>query len=240
MADENKMFGNNDSSSNNQNVSPEEAMKLLVGDNAKYKSVEEMAVGMLHAQSHITTIEQENADLRDSTTKAASLKEVLEAIKGENVGTTTTSDDDPVPADKQTTGSTTVDVATQVEELLNKRAAADSASANFDRVQNVLKDKLGDRAGEVYSSVGKSLGVNLDDLSKSSPDAVIALVAGTPASSAETYTPPGTRSVDSSSSGEMTYKRIQQLFKEGKIAKSEKFKIENEQLSKLGKEKFWS
>jgi hypothetical protein len=241
MANENAMFGNENTSSVDTNVTPEEAMKLLVGEDAKYKTVEDMAAAMIHSQSHITKLEQENADLRDSSTKATSLADVLAAIKGTADDTNTDADDDHASADKQKAGSTELDISAKVEELLNQRAAQDTAAANFSRVKKTLAQKLGDRASDVYTSVGASLGVNLDDLSKQSPDAVIALVTGTPSQKQSPSTPSSTVNIGNESpSGELTYKNIQALYKEGKIKRHEKFKIENEQLSKLGREKFWS
>jgi len=52
----NILFSDNNSDSNNQTeLTGEQALQLLVGESAKYSSVEDMAKAMVHSQNHITT-----------------------------------------------------------------------------------------------------------------------------------------------------------------------------------------
>jgi len=56
----NTLFSNNENdNSNDQNeLTGEDSLKLLVGDGKKYATVEDLAKGMVHGQNHITTLEQ--------------------------------------------------------------------------------------------------------------------------------------------------------------------------------------
>lgn len=236
----NNLFSNNESDSNNQDeLSGEDSLKLLVGEGKKYATVEDMAKGMVHGQNHITTLEQEATTFKDAQQKQTSIDDILAAIKaGDN--SNQQPDDNQNLADPQSNDSSQpVDITQQIKEALDSRAFTDQATANVQKVTDSLRKSLGARANEVYSRVGGDLGVDLDELAKTAPDAVIRLCAGQPQqamqhnnlpASTQINHPNNTNRVD----GEVNYKGIQELFAKGGMSREKKFELEMTQALKLG------
>lgn len=236
----NKLFGDNSDNNSNENVSGEDALKLLVGEGAKYKTVEDLARAALHGQSHISKIEQENVALRDSQLKASSIDEILAAIKGG--GSQQQSDDNLQQDDNPAKGSDPVDMKATIEQMLNQRESQSTAAKNAEAVRVALAKALGDQAGSIYSKIGSSLGVDLDKLSQESPQAVINLVLQQRPANQDNTLPHGSirGQEPTTTSGDLNYEAIQLLHKAGKLPRHEKFRLENEQLSKLGSARFWA
>ena len=63
-------------------VSGADALAELVGEGKKYATVEDLAKGNLNAQQHIGTLEHETASLREQSSSAKSIEDVLKAIQG--------------------------------------------------------------------------------------------------------------------------------------------------------------
>ena len=237
MAD-NSLFSNKEDDSNNQNeLSGEDSLKLLVGEGKKYATVEDMAKGMVHGQTHITKLESEATTLREDAQKQTSIDEILAAInadKGSNQHSEQQQQEDQ-PAAKPDT----VDIATQIKTALAEQAQTTSAEANVQQVTSSLSKSLGARANEVYSRVGKELGVNLDELSKTSPEAVIRLCTGQ-----QTVITSNTGDLAQSQhnhvltqqtlTSELTYQGIQELNAKGGLSREQKFTLEMENALALG------
>lgn len=241
MGNENSLFSNNNADSNNQDVTGEDALKLLVGESGKYKTVEDLAKAALHGQSHISDIEKENATLRDAATKQSSIDDILNAIKGQ--GDNQQQDDNQNQNDNSGDGSNEVDVKQTVIDIMAQQSNATAANNNKKAVQDKLSEELGDNAGKLYSKTGDELGVDLDKLSEQSPQAVINLVLQRrPQRNADNTLQSSTvrHGQQKFDSGELTHAKIQEMYKEGKIRRDEKFKLEHAQLTKLGRDKFWS
>ena len=233
----NRLFGDNNSDSNNQELSGEDALNMLVGEEGKYSSVEELAKAMVHSQNHIAKLEQENADQRSAQDKQTSLQEILDAIKTGN-SNNHSQDDNLNQNDHSVQGSSeSEDITTTVERLLNEREQQKSAASNMASVKAALQEALGDRAGEVYSRVGKSLGVDLDKLSETSPQAAIALVTGQQVTSnMQSSLPTGTvrNNTPERMTDALTRSQIDELYKKGGLSREEKFKLQNANAAKLG------
>lgn len=231
----NRLFSDNEDTSNNQNeLSGEDSLKLLVGDGCKYATVEDMAKGMVHSQNHITTLEQEATSFKDAQTKQTSIDDILAAIK---TGSDNPKQDDNLThADQHDNGSEQIDIVQTVKDAMEAQNAQTTASANVSTVKSTLAKSLGDRAGALYSKVGKSLGVDLDKLSEASPQAVIQLVTGQqPATSANSSLPSSmVNQHQQDNSQELTHSKIATMFKDGKITRDAKFKLEHSQAQKLG------
>lgn len=237
----NSLFSNNESDSNNQNeLSGEDSLKLLVGDGKKYATVEDMAKGMVHGQSHITKLEQEATVHKDAQTKQTSIDDILAAIKSNGSNNNQQSDDNQNQADQHDNDANqSVDITQQIKDALESQNSSNRAATNVKTVTDNLRKALGSRVNEVYASVGKEFGVDLDELSKTSPEAVIRLCTGQGQTVQTTTTlPPSTlvnRQVnDTRVDGELNYKGIQELYKQGGMSREDKFKLEMNQAFKFG------
>jgi hypothetical protein len=236
----NRLFSDNDDNSNNQNeLSGEDSLKLLVGEGCKYASVEELAKAAVNGQNHIATLEKEATTFKDIQAKQTSIDDILAAIKADGNNANNT-DDNQTPADQQKPGSEPVDIAKTVEEALARQNSANSAQANTKLVSDTLSKALGDRVSTVYSKVGNDLGVDLDELSKTSPEAVIRLVVGQgQPNQNQSHLPGGRFDRDSTDlSGELTRSKINELYAKGGMTREAKFKLEHEQAAKLGSKFF--
>ncbi len=218
-------------------VTGEDALKHLVGEGAKYATVEEMAKGMLNGQLHISQIEKENAGFRDSDTKTKGIDDILAALKG------TKDLDDGNHHDDDTHhkgGSDELSVAEQITAALAQRDANTAGKAEDANVTKVIDDlgKLyGDKALDVYQEVGKEMGLDLEALAKKSPAAVMKLVADArPASNNNQGLPQSSHNTDLTQvqGGVMNQTAINKQFAEGKLSRYEKIALENEMLTKLG------
>lgn len=236
----NILFSNNESDSNNQTeLSGEDSLKLLVGEGKKYATVEDLARGMVHGQNHITTLETEATTFKDTQAKQTSIDDILAAIKA---GTTNTTqlDDNQKLADQQVKDTTQpVDITQQIKDAMDARATTDQATVNVQQVTDSLSKALGTRANEVYTRVGKELGVDLDELAKTSPAAVIRMCVGQQQQAPQQNTlPAGTQMNHPSNAnlvnGELNYKGIQELYKKGGMTQEKKFQLEMAQALKLG------
>lgn len=236
----NILFGNNEDGSNNESeLSGEQALQLLVGEGAKYATVEELAKAAVHGQNHITKLESEATTYKDAQAKQTSIDDILAAIKA-GKDEQQPADDNLNLADQQGTGSEQVDIVQTVKDALAAQTAQTNEAANASLVKETLAKALGDQAGSVYSKVGNDLGVNLDELSKTSPQAVIKLVTGQqPAGQSNTSLPGSTVNQQQQDlSGEMTRSKIAKLFQEGKLTRDAKFRLEHAQAQKLGQAYF--
>lgn len=225
-------------------VTGEDALKHMVGDGAKYATVEDLAKAALNGQVHISKIEQENATLRDSTDKAKGIDDILAALKGTQHQQAT--DDTHPPADQQKPGgSDEVSVADQIKAALEQRDANTVNKAEDANVVKVIDDLAkiyGDKALDVYQQVGKEMGLDLEALAKKSPAAVMKLVADARPASNTSGLPQSTQTFTQEpiSGGVMTKSAIEKQFKEGKLDRYAKIALENEMLTQLGSDKFYS
>ena len=235
----NSLFSNNESNSNNQTeLTGADALKLLVGEGAKYGTAEDLAKAMVHSQNHITNLEQEATTFKDAQTKQTSIDDILAAIKSpDNTQQRDDNQQQPDPAVKDTQ---TVDIATQIKNALEAQTQSNNAVSNTKHVTDSLSKALGVRANEVYTKVGQELGVNLDELAKTSPEAVIKLCTGQgQAAPQNSNLPRGNHNEQTPAGGELDYKGIQALYKAGGMSREKKFELEQSQALRLG-DKFFN
>lgn len=235
----NTLFSNNENdNSNDQNeLTGEDSLKLLVGEGKKYATVEDLAKGMVHGQNHITTLEQEATSHKAQQEKQSTLDDVLALIKTN--ASSNPPDDNQNPADQQNNDSAPVDIQQQIKDALALQNQTNSAAANVQQVTAALSKALGSRVNEVYASVGKELGVDLDKLSETSPEAVIKLCTGQGQTAPQqTNLPPGTQLNHPRNAnvvdGQLNYKGIQELFAKGGMSREKKLQLEHSQAVKLG------
>lgn len=242
MSTTNSLFSNKENDSNNQTeLSGEDSLKLLVGEGKKYPTVEEMAKGMVHSQNHITTLESEATTLKDKQAAQTSIDDILAAIKSNGNNEQQQSDDNRQQADQQANDSNnTVDIAQQIKNAMAEQNANNSAAANTQLVTDSLSKTLGARANEVYTKVGKEMGVDLDELAKTSPAAVIRLCTGQQQQGSQQNNLPAStvHTTPTSVGGELDYNGIQELYKKGGMSIDQKFRLEQQQAQLLGSKFF--
>lgn len=137
----------------------------------KYSSVEAALKALANAQSHIKTIESENSQLREATTKARTLEEVLNAIKPAEVVTAPIAVAPIQPAQ--------VDIASLVTQTVQGLEAQKIADANTSTVVTRLKQVYGEAAGETFYTKAAELGLSkaeINLLAQRSPSGVFKLL----------------------------------------------------------------
>ncbi len=154
----------------------------------KYSSVDDALKALINSQNHIKTLEQENQQLREVSTKAKTMEELLEAIKPKDVVA-------PVVPNPTPTNSAVPDVSSEVEKVLARLEAKKTAEANTGAVVNKLKELHGDKAGDYFYAEASKLGfdkASINDLAAKNPNAVFKLL-GIDSVKTQTPSPAGVR-----------------------------------------------
>lgn len=183
-----------------------------VGEGRKYQSIEDLDKAYGHANEHIEKLERELQELREQAQadpKKEVLDELLEAARAAQKG-----DDHAEPEQP-------VDVEELVRSTLAKERAAEAAQSNQQRVKEALVAKYSDKAAEVYASKGKELGIDLDQLTTQSAEAVLALFGTSAAPRNDTVPRSG---VDTSSFKPKQEDPLRQLYESKQISREEYFR----------------
>lgn len=160
-----------------EDKTPEEFMAELVGEDKKYKTVEEAVRALAHANHHISTLEGETHTLREQVSQAKTIEDVMARLaSNQNPEGKDTGSDDQSQSQPKQDGE---DVEATVKRLLEQQMSAQSANSNKQSVIDAMTKQFGTKAGEVWDSVEKELGVDLEQMSASSPTAVLKLLGVT-------------------------------------------------------------
>lgn len=222
MTTDNSLFNNDNNPAQDQaagdpaNTNDQPSL-FHVGDGKKFGSAEELDKAYGHANEHISRLEEETAALREqleaASSKQSAVDKVLEALSGKP---------EPEPQEQGETVEP-ANVEDVVAKLLAEREATSTQQTNVNKVRDALTAKYGDKVNDVYVARATELGVNLDTLSATSPDAVLALFDAK-AHSAPSATPTSTHRApnlqthtDDEASPEARYKR-------GEITREQKFR----------------
>ena len=148
-----------------------DSVQELVGDGKKYANVDAALAGIPHAQAHISTVESENARLRDEIAKANAREDVLKEMQAAQQ-----------PSQDQTQAP--VDANAIVTQVLNSIKVQDDAqvtASNIAAADAAAKLLYGDKmAGEITVNAAKNLGLSLaamEKLAGESPAAFAKLLA---------------------------------------------------------------
>jgi ATP-dependent DNA ligase len=175
----NELFSNKEDGSNNQTeLSNDQSLELLVGEGKKYATTGDLAKAMVHSQNHITTLETEATTLKEQAQKNSSIEEILAAVKSNGSSEQTVVDNQNLADQQSNDTKQPVDITQQIKDQLALQTQANSAVTNVAAVTEALSKALGSRVSEVYARVGKDNNIDLDELSKVSPLAVIKLCTG--------------------------------------------------------------
>lgn len=231
------MFTSSDDQSG-QATGTENDTMLYIGEGKKYSTEFEADKALAFQQDHISNIEAENAVLREQAGKAATIDEVLESIRSQ-AGTTHTS---------TTTGTSehqdNVDidalVAAAVDSRLTASQAQTESDANAQTVVDELSTRYGSRAKDVYIAKAEELGVNLDDLSRVSPKAVLEYFKESkPTVGSYMSGTQNTSHLNSGNSDHGTYEYWNKQMKAGTITRDKCFAEQHKSIQAMGAAKFY-
>lgn len=151
----------------------------LVGDGKKFKDTQALARGKAEADLYIKQLTERLDEARKELETRMQRESFLEEIKGlrnsESNGqnhTTTPVVTDPVPLDDSI-------LEQKLLALLQKQKTQERQESNIDRVERVLKERLGDQANQVINNKARELGLSpkeLEGIAINSPAAFFQLV----------------------------------------------------------------
>ena len=154
-------------------VKPEDLLlKAIVNEQGaqKYQSVEDAIKALAASQDHIKRIEQENAQLREATTKNKTMEELLEALKPKV---------EQAPA-APSQPSQEVNLNDVVNRILSERERDQIKHQNISFLTGKLKEVYGeDKASEVFYSKAEAQGFSRESINKlaaDNPKAVLKLL----------------------------------------------------------------
>lgn len=179
------------------NQTPEEVvtnpLESLVGEDKKFKSVEDLARGKLESDAYITRLKEELDHYKVQATQAQTLDEIVTKIREASaqspqnpVVTPTQMEDEGAPKSVNPN-----DIESLVSEMLTKREAESRRQSNISLVERKLAEKFGNDAAIHLDKKAKELGITrerLQSLASDSPQIVLDLLgvnrATTPAPTA--------------------------------------------------------
>lgn len=224
------------------NLTPEAALETLVGEGKKYATVNDLALAYAHANVHLGKLQNENSQLRSETEKARTIEEVLAQLKPAGTDTSTVTD----PDKRDTPDGKLPNIEELIAQEFAKRdsqAKEQQAKQNVESVTKTLSAKFGQQAAALYKAKGEELGIDLDELAAKSPQAVLAYFGSTPATTTNLNTSGKGHQHQPASVQEnmdtMTKAGLDKMFKEGKINREEKFRLEHIAIGKVGADVFF-
>ncbi len=242
MTNLSEMFTNSTDQGDVDTGNQQEGDLLFIGEGKKYVNDKEADKALAYKEDHIQRIESENALLREESQKAKTLDDVLKSIKAQNQDNDTT--------DQTDTGNhqDRVDIDALVAKALDEKMEATQKKTveetNSKAVFEELSKKFGSKAGELFSAKGIALGIDLDELSKVSPKAVLEYFKESPSQSQGSGYSSGTYNTANLTSGKNTdygtYDYWSKQMKSGSISRDECYKQQHKSLQEMGAAKFYS
>ena len=142
----------------------------FVGTGKKYASVAEVYKAFPHAQKHISTLEDENKQLKEELTRRQAAEDVLNALQQRMETPSQTQEQPPV--------NSLQDIQALVRQELERDKAASISMANQHEVVNKFTQLYGDKAQTQFEQLAKDLSVPityLNNLAATSPKALYKL-----------------------------------------------------------------
>lgn len=228
--------------------SAEESIPKYIGEDAKYKTPEELEKGYHHIQKHVETLEEENAKYRDQLQSQTKVEEVLAKLEqkfspsnhmGQSEGSqdqTHGSSQDGI-TDKTDRGVTLEDV----KNLLVQTDMEKARKANQSSVVNELTKRYGEKAKDIYVAKAEELGLNLDDLAATSPKAVLEFFEDKKGNVPPANTPNriNTVNLQSGTPEYGTFAYWKKLKDEKKISTEEMLRQQHKSILEMGPDRFW-
>jgi len=156
-------------------------LKRITDDNGeqKYKDLPTALEALYHSQKHIKTLEQENLEKEKAITQMETLQQAQQNLSSLNTEQATQE-----PTSSQGKGVSQEEIENIALSAFEKRKALETQEANKAKVEKeILAKTAGDveKAAKIFSSKAEELGLSvqdLTDLSKKSPNAVLAYFKG--------------------------------------------------------------
>lgn len=156
----------------NKEQLPEE-LQNLVGEDKKYKSVEDALKSIPHSQQHISQLEQELAEMRERLESARTVDDILDQINQPK------QEEHKEPERKQESPQLSQDdIARIVDSRISEQERMQTAHQNQQAVVERMQELYGDKAEETYVHRAEELGVPvewLNETASKSPQAVFEL-----------------------------------------------------------------
>jgi hypothetical protein len=204
----------------------------LVGEGKKFADVEALARGKIESDLFIGQLTAEAALLREEVQRRKSMEELMDNIKTlqSTPPASTTNNQNQNPADPPNPNNP-VDIHSEIETALEQREAISRAKTNLNYVSEVLERNYGPGFAKIVADKAKEMGVGLkfiDDLAKTTPKAVFAMLQISETPSPTTRQAPAVRSNPGTAqpSGVKNFKYYQDLRRKNP---SEYFKYETHQ-----------
>lgn len=172
MTNDNTLFNNEQpeptGEENQPNPLAEQLAKIVDGEGKqKYDSIEKALASIPNAQQHISTLEQENAKLREIAEKSSKIDEVLAKLQEQK------------PETPSVKGLEEKDVAQLVDNLLTQKAQEVKAKENASIVVGRMRELYGDKAEETYNKLASDLEMTVEEMNslvQSKPKAALRLM----------------------------------------------------------------
>lgn len=195
-----------DDSQTGENVNNEVAnpLEVLVGEDKKFKTIEDLAKGKLESDAYIETLTRKLDALQEEVQKGQTAKEIADQLReqfqkassnpnpnqnsGENEDGTNTNNNS-----NQNRGISEEDILSLVEKRLSERESTSKAQRNLDEVNKVLQEKIGATAPKFISDKAAELGVTKEYLEQQaavSPKAFYNLIGLNQQAPNQNFTPP--------------------------------------------------
>lgn len=165
---------NQTSTTQSTSVDPDSKLALLVGEGRKYKTVEELAKAYVNVDEFVETLKGENQKLREDVSKAKTLDEVLERLKGT---TDTTTTDKGGTTATTSSGLTVQDVTKIVSNTISGMETQRSKETNLKAADAKMKELFGEKAQEVFDKEAATPAMRdaLINLASVSPEKFVAM-----------------------------------------------------------------
>ena len=203
-------------------------LEELVGEDKKFKSVEDLAKGKAEADAFIKKLTDELAEVRKDLDTKIGLEEFLTKMKAnEQNGSEEVNDGQPISDDP----SPNANIEELVEQLLSKREQTQSAKANETKVASKLTEVYGDKAREQVQRAAEALGTTpaeLQEIGRKNPSMLFRLMGleGRQAPSGSTVPTSTVHISDNGTGGERNHAYYQNLKKENpKLYNSPKVQV---------------
>lgn len=160
--------GTENLSLNDENVSEDKILDVLVGEGKKYKTVADLARSSIYKEDHIKKLEAENKKFRESSAESKNVDELIKALQRNNL--VENKDLDKDHSDKNTQDKTENNSINQ-DELVSKVLSALEAKEtqsknqkNLDEVKSVLVKEWGSDYLDNLNRISGSLGLSESDV----------------------------------------------------------------------------
>lgn len=144
-------------------------LEILVGEDQKYKTNEDLAKAYANADEHISKLTEELQELRDKNNSSTNIEEAVKNLKEKT-------EIEKVNDKQAIENLSREELLDMVKGELNKDKEHSIKQGNIDKVDGYLVELFGDKAGEMALNKASELNISIQEmkeLSAKSPAAVI-------------------------------------------------------------------